>query len=195
MSAQHTLPHYPVGTVLWKMVGRLNGYCGHPADNKIHWYPESYAIQYADDNKFMFTNGGGSWGTIGKVFFLTRETCLAAWGDKPLITDPPEPESPDPKDLNNLVVWRDGADMSFLTITIDKLLFDPAALEWRHNAEYDVDSLTLEEISDQLLKMIPPEQDGIIEVRIETPLDGFIYQYGNHRDNKWYEYGKLQGYA
>jgi hypothetical protein len=38
-------------------------------------------------------------------------------------------------------------------------------------------------------------KDGICTVIIDDCLSGRIYQYGNYRDGKWYEYGKTKGYA
>lgn len=184
------------------MVGRCNEIWVSPKDDKIHWFPEAYAIQYVDANKFMCTHGGGSWNSIGKTFFLTREECLEAWGDKPMITDPPETECEEPENLNELVIWH-CSDMEILTITVNGILINlEEDLIWQHCSEWEIpcdpyygDYLTLADISHQLSGKIPKDGLGIIEVRIEEPLNGVIYQYGNYRDNKWREYGKLMGYA
>lgn len=57
------------------------------------------------------------------------------------------------------------------------------------------DFLTLEEISGQILDKAPSGENQIIEVRIEKPLNGVIYQYGNCQDNKWHKHGETRGYA
>lgn len=200
---ENTRPRrYPVGTVLWRMVGVLNGCCGQPKDNKIHWLPEAYAIQDVKDSMFFHTHGGASWNAIGKSYFLTREECIAAWkGDT--VTDPPKIKPEETKDLNGKIIYRDD-DMALLTITFDKMLVPPSDLEWRHNSAYEIpgkpgsgEFLTLEEISDQLVEMTPDDYRGFkqIEVRIDEPLSGVIYRYNQYRDGRWNEYGKLQGYA
>lgn len=188
----------PVGTVLWKMVGTIKGAQG---EQKVHWMPEAHAIQYADDGKFMFSHGGASWNSIGKSYFLTREECLADWGNKPTIEDLAEKERPELPDLNKIVVWRFD-EVSILTIMVDNALVDLSELNWHHDIEsesnYDPscgDFLTLEEISGQILDKAPSGENQIIEVRIENPLKGVIYQYGNCQDNKWHKHGETRGYA
>lgn len=206
MNDKAEFPRYPVGTVLWKMESGFNDYCGSPADEKIHWRPEAHAIQHTNENVFMFSHGGASWGAIGKTYFLTREECIEDWGNRPMIEDPPPKGDPPPlPDLNKLEIWREDS-VSILTITVccgfnrefvstEKLDWhvDPNVDEWGHRFGFTVEHLTLQEISDQIKTLYP--LCSIIEVRREEPLKGVIYQYGNYGDDEWREHGTLNGYA
>ncbi len=61
---------YPVGTVLWRMIGRRQ-------NSEIRWYAAPLCIEYVDKHKFLNAdNIGGGWNSIGKNYFLTREECL-----------------------------------------------------------------------------------------------------------------------
>lgn len=85
---------------------------------------------------------------------------------------------------------------------VDNALVDLSELNWHHDIEsesiYDPsggDFLTLEEISGQILDKSLFIDNQIIEVRIENPLNGVIYQYGNYKNNKWHKHGETCGYA
>lgn len=58
-------------------------------------------------------------------------------------------------------------------------------LQW-HKAEEDY--LTLKEIKEQLNGLV-------IRVIMDYGLEGYIYEYGNYNDGKWYLYGITKGYA
>ena len=195
-------PQYPVGTVLWNMEG-------WPRHGKVYWAPVCRCIQVSAEKGFLFDQSmpdvayGNTWGNIGKNYFLTREECLAKWGDKPFIVDdertPAEQEHPDPKEYGKRVVWRDDST-TIVTITTGpgRGSFPLDNLIWRKDDDAQEmmgcgGFLTLDEIRGQVWKWIGHKT--IIEVREESPLNGVIHQVGNHSDDLWCEHGKTRGYA
>lgn len=189
---------YPLGTVLWCMSGK-------PYHGKVYWSPTPHSIeQHPAEGGLMFNSmpmtRGLSWGNIGKNYFLSREECLAAWGDKPRITDDYRPvedqERPHPVELGKRVILRDDS-INILTITANYAPVPIKARSWRNDKEAERimgngNLLTLDEIRDQIWEK---QDKAIIEVRVESPLSGAIYQVGNYTEDYWHEHAKTRGYA
>jgi len=195
---------YPVGTVLWNMVGRRR-------NGKVYWAAEANCIQVSHEKGFLFDQSladsthGNTWGNIGKNYHLSREECLAAWGEKPLVVNDDRPveeqESPDPKEYGKLVIWLgDDTNTVFINVGFDKAPFSADTLEWNINeetakmlgGEKGGYYLTLDEIAEQINKTI---QGAIIEVRVEGPNGGVIHQVGNRLGGLWHKHGTTRGYA
>lgn len=196
-------PQYPVGTVLWHMEGR-------PRHGKVYWAAIARAIQISTETGFHFDQSfvglahGNSWNNIGGNYFLSREECLAEWGDKPLIEDDDRPvteqEHPDPKEYGKRVIWRDnGVDILYITVGHNRAPFDQLCIAWHFDegmakATGNGEWLTLDEIRDLIWGRLGHKH--IIEVRVETPLRGVIHQVGNYpNDDLWREHGTTRGYA
>jgi hypothetical protein len=189
---------YPLGTVLWVMSGK-------PSCGKVYWSPMARSIeQHPEKGGFMFDAvpmvHGSSWNNIGNTYFLSREECIAAWGDKPRIEDDDRPvekqEHPHPGEYGKRIIWHDDS-INALTITAGHTPVPTETLSWRmdRGAKHltgNGNILTLNEIRDQIWKK---HGKTIIEVRVESPLSGVIYQVGNYTEDYWHEHAKTRGYA
>lgn len=69
---------------------------------------------------------------------------------------------------------------------IPKAIIHNKELKWHKSSEEDY--LTLKEIKEQLNGLF-------IRVISDSGLNGYIYEYGNYNDGKWYLYGITKGYA
>lgn len=197
-------PTYPVGTVLWHMIGRRQ-------DKEIRWYASPLCIEYADNHKFLNADKcGGSWNSIGKNYFLTREECLAHFQAKgnslleKISANDPTPDGVTEKprtDWNDYEITLYGADgntdMSGASITIyigfyDRLRNITSRIKWR--SEYaigcgEIKRITLREIYEQA------RTDEILTVFYVSALRTDVYQCGNYKQGQWVKVGKLFGYA
>lgn len=92
------------------------------------------------------------------------------------------------KRLEEKVIYNDDyvSAVFIFTRDTDGLIFTipHSKLNWGTDG-----ALTLKEIADQLRSA-----HKTIFVWEDSPLEGVIYEYGNHGDY-WEEYGKTQGYA
>jgi len=195
---------YPVGTVLWRMGGRER-------NGEVYWAAIPQCIQVCNENGFLFDQSmvdfkhGSTWGNIGKNYFLSREECLASWGDKPLIEKDNRPveaqEQPDPNEYGKQTIWlRDPTSNTYIFVGMERAPFSTNNLEWNvddEKAEAMGDKeggycLTLDEIAKQI-----KQATGVtfIEVRVESPIAGVIHQTGNYADDLWHKQGTTRGYA
>lgn len=73
----------------------------------------------------------------------------------------------------------------------EDVFVDIDSLKWRENENKEI-VLTLQEISDQLLKMgyLP-----VFYVVCDSATWGHIYYYGNYDDGQWTIYAETMGYA
>jgi hypothetical protein len=196
-------PRYPVGTVLWRMRGH------ETAHGKTEWHAVPTCIEYADKLKFLDAyKCGGSWNSIGKNYWLTREECLAdfeehreRWENAGNFRKARKYkqlgaiESDDvvfTKDEDMLVVMQEG-----LT---DRKLIDTESLPWKVDedrpAEYGLDEqyITLGMIRDALKK--DGDEMNVITVWHMGALNGEVYETGNYREEKaWRLHGLTLGYA
>lgn len=196
-------PQYPVGTVLWNMVGRYR-------HGKVYWAAVANAIQISHEKGFLFDQSfvdskhGNSWNGIGRNYYLSREECLANWGDRPLVEDDTRPvaeqEYPDPKEYGKRVIWRDNSvDILQITVGSNRAPFDQLGIAWHFDEDMakatgNGEWLTLDELRDLIWGRLGHKH--IIEVRVESPLGGVIHQVGNYpNDDLWMEHGKTRGYA
>jgi len=192
-----------VGAVLWHMEGRRR-------HGKIYWAAVPKCIQISNERGFLFDQSmvdakhGQIWGNIGKNYFTSRDECLTNWGDKPYVEDDIRPvieqEDPDPKEYSKQVIWL-GNPTSTVNIHIgcSREMFPTSNLVW--NVDSDLAEsmgddeggycLTLDEIARQIIESYG---NTIIEVRVESPLDGVIHQTGNC-SNLWHRQGATIGYA
>ena len=189
---------YQIGTVLWRMSGDYH-------EGKCYWSPKACSIERHCKNGFGFSalpfDSGNSWGNIGKNYFLSREDCLARWGDRPMIEDDNRPlekqESPDPKEYDDVIIQRDDS-VNNVRISVGGGDYQLDTLKWDFDSELeeyteDGDYLTLGEIREQIWAGNPHKP--IIEVRVEGALKGIIYQVGNYKDDLWHVHGTTRGYA
>jgi len=196
---------YPVGTVLWCMIGRRQ-------NSEIRWYAAPLCIEYVDKHKFLNAdNIGGGWNSIGKNYFLTREECLENFKAKgnslleKILINAPTPEGIVEKPRTE---WDDyefhlfGAegnhDASDTSVTVYAGFYDGLKnitdrLLW-HSKLTDgygkVNSLTLREIYEQCRKF-----SRLLTVFHATATRTEVYQCGNYEDGKWENVGHLYGFA
>jgi len=197
---------YPVGTVIWHMAGYRHG-------GNIYWSAKPDVIEVRNPGGFWLdvlpksdAAQGNTWNNIGASYFLSREECLAHWGDRSLIEPTGEPvdvwndESDDDR-VGEYEVEADVIEYPFY-ISVERVPFDPGKLTWRHEenpyAEMEPENsiyrvLTLNEIRDQIWGMAG--RKPIIEVRVEKPTTGIIFQVGNYSNDDWYKQGTTRGYC
>ena len=132
----------PVGTVIWRMAG-------YEHEGKIYWSARPNVIEVSNPRGFwldVFPKSdavqGNTWNNIGRNYFLSREECLASWGDKPLIQkadkiktgEPTKSDAPigeyvvEPDDPNSVVYINIGSDL---------LPFDKNRLKWNQDTEFN----------------------------------------------------------
>lgn len=188
-----------VGTVLWRMVGKRQ-------NDEIRWYAEPKCVEYVDKHKYLYGDGcGGSLNNVGVNVFLSREECLSHFMEKhdSLIQKIPIDEK-SPDDVYDLprTDWQEWLVTRFDSIEhtsvylggLNNLKDVTGALKW--HSEWvealcmDIETLTLQEISEQLSK-----SNMMITVIQNDPMRCKIFQYGNYPDNKWYRLGEVMGYA
>lgn len=191
-----------IGDVLWQLRGiEQNGVY------EFKVIPKS--IEVIDDHKILFSDGsGGSINLLGKQWFFTRQEALDDFNEKyekalsnstvsqaltyePIVhkerTDYQDYEVCKFNSVDTTTVYSGG---------ITNLTNITNLLDW--NAEYcepldmNLETLTLSEIWEQAKKI---SFMSIITVFIESPLEGTIFQCGNHEEGKWEKYGTTQGYA
>lgn len=184
-----------IGDVVWRMTGRhLN------PDDPVQWFAEPLCIEYMDEHKFLSGHRtGGSWGLIGKTYFLSREEALAYWQahreeyDRPALTSAMFHQQPR---LGSIVkddtYFLKGEDI--LRIYQNGRPVQYSELEWAtddRNGEYGLppEYITLGMIREQL-------GNGILTVWEEQPTHGSIYQTGNYPpETAWRLHGHTMGYA
>ena len=188
---------YPVGTVLWEMKGiRRN--------DKICWHPCPISIE--KKNEYMFRNAFGcgcSWNSIGRIYFLSREACIAHFLqnhkslEQEIGFDEPTPEGVRERPRTDWqkyeVVRCSIGEEPFVYIGGFGSL-QPATflLKFRtvQRDDWEFLALTLEEIYDQL-----KDKASIITVFDQSALNCDIFQCGNYEDGKWVKMGNVIGYA
>lgn len=186
-----------VGDVVWQM-------CGFPKDDKTVWFARPICIEKVDEHKFLNATGcGGSWNSIGKNYFLTREEALKDFEahradyDKPAITTASlhKQERLGARLHGGKVFYR-GDDIFYVFVSslhgMDQV--DPNTLPWKKLDEPSMyggpeEYITLDDIRKAL-------EGRIITVWTESPLHGEIYQTGNYPgETDWRLFGQLMGYA
>jgi hypothetical protein len=193
---------YPIGTVIWCMSGK-------PRHGNVYWSPLPRSIeQHPEKGGFTFDiapiTHGSTWNNIGRNYFLSREECLADWGDKPRITEDDcpveEQENPDPAEYGKRVIWRDDSMTAvIISIGLGRMRCPLKSLKWHNDPEAgeyigNGDYLTLDEIRDQIWEKMGCHD--IIEILEESPLQGVIHLTGNYPEsNYWYKHGTTRGYA
>ena len=196
----------PVGTVIWCMMGRMakdeNG------RSKTIWQPEPECIQQSNERGFSTyatlvpVEYGSTWGNIGRAYYLSREECLEAWGERPLVEDYEASKDEKPARLafgeiipDDTIIFFDGSSITtqiyvrvpFQAINIAEY-FPPEAYSDNYGIGYEV---TLKEIRSKLPR-------GIVTVFQVSALSGVAYQIGNAyepKGEKWRYFAKTGGYA
>ena len=80
----------------------------------------------------------------------------------------------------NTTIYKQGSMIYY--IGFNRIIED---LTWNKSEEDDY--LTLKEIQEQV--------NFPVRVIMDYGLEGYIYEYGNYNDGKWYLYGITKGYA
>ena len=80
----------------------------------------------------------------------------------------------------NTTIYRIGSMIYY--VGFNRIIED---LTWNKSDEDDY--LTLKEIAEQV--------EFPVRVIMDYGLEGYIYEYGNYNDGKWYLYGITKGYA
>lgn len=191
-----------VGDILWQMTGKEQ-------NDVVRFYAAPHSIETIDERKILFENGcGGSRNNIGKTWFYTRDEAIDNFVSKfkSLEVGLPELDSETKRnvthlprtDFQNLIIVRDDTVHSATVYTghVDGLCNITDCLHW-HNEYVDalymnVQSLTLSEIWEQVRKI---SNRRIVTVFVDGPLQGEIYQCGNHEEGKWEKIGETRGYA
>ncbi|GHU57274.1 hypothetical protein AGMMS49975_22490 [Clostridia bacterium] len=180
---------YPVGTIVWRMLGRRKDDMDYREAGKTYWRPSPSSIEGIDDHGMIRTNNGGfSINSIGSMYQLTRDECISAFL----------------KNNNTAAIRKDGSYMTFdedtseavtsamfnkpqtlgaiinpettlrdslLTVLADHITIDISDIE-QSDPKCGVTFIKLGEIRKRYPK-------GIITVISENPLNGVIYQIGN----------------
>lgn len=79
-----------------------------------------------------------------------------------------------------------------------KVIFEDKCIELFNNLEPDYENNCLKGLTLNDCLNIAKENGykvGTVTVLSESYLEGNIYRYGNYNDGKWYEIGKLAGFA
>ena len=107
--------------------------------------------------------------------------------------------------INDVVIFKDGDGFAFPSAAFYVGGFSQLSplgkgfFKWRKSEEYTdefgnpVYVLTLGELAEQITKL--RERRGFsIMLFVESPLDGFVFEYGNH-GSYWVKRGNLKGFA
>ena len=186
-----------VGDVVWEMRGiQMNG--------ETKWSARPMCIEKVTEHMFLDAwNCGGSWNSIGKNYFLTREDALKhfeahkdSYG-KPAVTSAMlhQPTRLGEKVKDEKKLWL---GENIIRVFVSKGLtgiemLDSAVLPWQRcekSADGPETFVTLGDIRELL------GSRKIITVWVDGPLHGEVYQTGNYPGEKdWRLYGQLMGYA
>lgn len=100
------------------------------------------------------------------------------------------------ENIENTIIYKFCMGGDIVTIIVEtahnKVIFNNDNLLW-HIDNQKSQYLTLKEILKQFKEM--GYKSGVITVWQETPLNGEIYQYGNHYPASWIKIGQTIGYA
>ncbi len=183
-----------IGDVLWRMEGREK-------NGKTVWHPIPMCIEHIDEHKFLDGWGcGGSWNSIGKNYFLTRDECLkdySTWKKhRDILGDLPKKTAPELGDIvkDDTLIWEDGnIVMVFYGLARERFPVDKIPWNQDPNTDYGVwEVTTLGEIREAVLREYHTE---FVTVWVEDLLHGVIYECGNYTDNKFRFHGETNGYA
>ena len=190
-----------IGDVLWTMRGHKKH-----REEETQWHAVPVCIEHADDCKFLDAyRCGGSWSSIGKNYFLTREECLRHWEEhrqdyeKPAATSAMFHECVRMGSIigDSKFFWRDeDVFRVFIHNGLSSAIpVEPGSLPWKMSDEpgeygqFD-EYITLGDIREKLGK------DKVITVWYEGPLYGEIFETGNYpNETAWRLHGQTQGYA
>lgn len=95
------------------------------------------------------------------------------------------------KYIGDTKLYFDLQNVTIITGFNDKKLIDKKCL-WTVTEE-GVEIITLDSLIEQL-QMKTPEDELLVTVLCESPLEGYVYEYGNHGPY-WVVKGMTQGYA
>ncbi len=183
-----------VGDILWRMHG-------HEINGAVEWHAVPMCIEKVDEHKFLDgSNCGGSWNSIGKNYFLTREECLNDFKAHPEYHEKlykAEPE--DDQYLGKIVkddtlIWEDGAFvLVFYGLNMDRMPDEKIPWNKDPTTEYgEWRVTTLGEIREAVIREYKTD---FVTVIVEEALHGTIYECGNYSDNYFRIHGETMGYA
>ena len=191
-----------IGTVLWTMYGK--------EQNDIYkWYAKPRCVEKIDNQKILFGDGtGGSLNNIGKNWFLTRQEAIDNFLTKHDSLEMRMPDITEDEELHTTHLartdYQDVEVVKFDTVNQTSVYIGffyelenvTDILKWHKeyvDALYmDLETLSLTEIYEQLKES---NEAHIITVFVDSPLNGVIYQCGNHEKGKWEQIGTTVGYA
>jgi hypothetical protein len=188
-----------IGDVLWRMSGHRKD-----RDEETQWHAVPVCIEYTDEHKFLDAyRCGGSWNSIGKNYFMTREECLKDFEThrqeymKPAVTSGMLHER---KMLGSIVkdekaFWR---GEGILKIWVGSAQVYLNALPWKESDEPGEYGRTLEYVTLGAIReaLLPEGIQAVVTVWYEDLLCGEIYQTGNYPgESAWRLHGMTQGYA
>lgn len=181
------------GDVIWQMHGRRK-------NDEIKWDAVPKCITEIKEHMFMFSDGGGIIKkAVGITVFMTREECLRDFLgrhngltekvdiDKPVSSSIAEyvTEYPRTDFEDKVIICNDGITGTLIfaeTECIPIERFQWKIREYKTVNQYEY--LTLHEIREQFDDMKYGNKKRILTVVSEEPMEGYIYQSGNHKGNK-----------
>ena len=201
-----------VGQVLWHMRGIRQ-------DDKIRWYAFPLCVEKLRDNSFHDAHGtGGSFGLIGKTYFLTRDDAINDFvsrnGSLEESVDINESQSEKQKEhiserprtnWNDKVIYKYNCGVNECGVytgglTHLKDITDMLVWNVHENDEmaYMDEHLTLREIFEQVSSnkgRFTGYGNCLITVIQDDPMRSSVYQCNNYKRGQWVHLGNVMGYA